>query len=177
MPGVFAIRQGRETIQIKMSEVKSIKAKLWLSIDANIEDLNDFELSPSFYQNTLGEEEEYLPERLKWINPSSEENQSDYDLFTPPIIYIHNGELTTRLPEKEEVEEKMEPFGLSLIGVSSADYPLRLKSWVGQTPYFEDLGFGGDTKTKSVRNRIEVGKPYKEFWTVSRASLALKFVM
>ena len=161
MPGVFAIRQGRETIQIKMSEVKSIKAKLWLSIDANIEDLNDFELSPSFYQNTLGEEEEYLPERLKWINPSSEENQSDYDLFTPPIIYIHNGELTTRLPEKEEVEEKMEPFGLSLIGVSSADYPLRLKSWVGQTPYFEDLGFGGDTETKSVRNRIEVGKPYK----------------
>ena len=28
----------------------------------------------------------------------------------------------------------MEPFGLSLTGVYSADYPLRLKSWVGQTP-------------------------------------------
>ena len=113
--GVFAVRQGKETIQIKLSEVKTIKAKTWLSIDADIEDLNDFELSPSFYQNTKAEEgEEYSPERLKWINPRSEENQSDYDLFTPPIIFIHNGELTTRLPEKEEIEEKMEPFGLIL---------------------------------------------------------------
>lgn len=162
-PGVFAVRQGKETIQIKLSEVKTIKAKTWLSIDADIEDLNDFELSPSFYQNTKAEEgEEYSPERLKWINPRSEENQSDYDLFTPPIIFIHNGELTTRLPEKEEIEEKMEPFGLSLTGVYSADYPLRLKSWVGQTPYFEDFGFDGDTKTAPVRNRIELGKPYKK---------------
>ena len=28
----------------------------------------------------------------------------------PTDIFIHNGELTTRLPEKEEIEEKMEPL-------------------------------------------------------------------
>ena len=47
-PGVFAIRQGRETVQIKLSEVKTIKAKLWLSIGADIDDLNDMDLFPSF---------------------------------------------------------------------------------------------------------------------------------
>ena len=32
---------GKRNYQIKLSEVKTIKAKTWLSIDADIEDLND----------------------------------------------------------------------------------------------------------------------------------------
>lgn len=162
LPGVFSIRQNKETIQIKLSDVVGIRGKLWLKIDANLKTLNDEDLTVSFYQKTTrAQTEAHLPERLKWINSGTEENQSAYDLFTPPIIYIHNGELTTRLPEKEVKEEKIEPFGLSLVGVTKAEYPLRLKSWVGNTPYFEDLATIEDGTGKIIRNRIEVGKPHK----------------
>jgi hypothetical protein len=162
LPGVFSIRQNKETIQIKLSDVVGIRGKLWLKIDANLKTLNDEDLTVSFYQKTThSQTEAHLPERLKWINSGTEENQSAYDLFTPPIIYIHNGELTTRLPEKEVKEEKIEPFGLSLVGVTKAEYPLRLKSWVGNTPYFEDLATIEDGTGKIIRNRIEVGKPHK----------------
>lgn len=162
LPGVFSIRQNKETIQVKLSDVVGIRGKLWLYIDANLKTLNDEDLTVSFYQKTThSQTEAHLPERLKWINSGTEENQSAYDLFTPPIIYIHNGELTTRLPEKEVKEEKIEPFGLSLVGVTKAEYPLRLKSWVGNTPYFEDLATIEDGTGKIIRNRIEVGKPHK----------------
>ena len=162
LPGVFSIRQNKETIQVKLSDVVGIRGKLWLKIDANLKTLNDEDLTVSFYQKTTNAQTEaHLPERLKWINSGTEENQSAYDLFTPPIIYIHNGELTTRLPEKEVKEEKIEPFGLSLVGVTKAEYPLRLKSWVGNTPYFEDLATIEDGTGKIIRNRIEVGKPHK----------------
>ena len=162
MPGVFSIRQNKETIQVKLSDVVGIRGKLWLYIDANLKTLNDEDLTVSFYQKTThSQTEAHLPERLKWINSGTEENQSAYDLFTPPIIYIHNGELTTRLPEKEVEEEKIEPFGLSLVGVTKSEYPLRLKSWVGNTPYFEDLATIEDGTGKIIRNRIEVGKPHK----------------
>ena len=114
LPGVFSIRQNKETIQVKLSDVVGIRGKLWLNIDASLKTLNDEDLTVSFYQKTTrAQTEAHLPERLKWINSGTEENQSAYDLFTPPIIYIHNGELTTRLPEKEVEEEKIEPFGLS----------------------------------------------------------------
>ena len=47
------------------------------------------------------------------------------------------------------------------MGVTKAEYPLRLKSWVGSTPYFEDLATIEDGTGKIIRNRIEVGKPHK----------------
>jgi hypothetical protein len=81
-------------------------------------------------------------------------------MFTPPIIFIHDGQLTTKLPEKEKEAEEIEPFGLSLVEVTKAEYPFRLKSWVGQTPYFEDLTVT-EASGAGVRNRIEVGKSYK----------------
>ena len=31
-------------------------------------------------------------DKFKWTNPSTDENSTPYDLFTPPIIYIHNGD-------------------------------------------------------------------------------------
>ena len=95
------------------------------------------------------------------VEPRNDGNISTYDLFTPPIIYIHNGELTAKLPEAQAVEEVTEPFGVSLIGITKMKYPLRLISWVGQTPYFDDLQTTDDQTKKVVRNRIEVGKPYK----------------
>ena len=59
-----------------------------------------------------------------------------YDMFTPPIIFIR-GQLTTKLPEKEEAEE-IEPFGLSLVEVTDR-ISIQAWDWFGQTPYFEDL--------------------------------------
>ena len=117
----------------------------------------------SFYQRTLPDEPIITEiDKLKWTNPVSDENSTPYDLFTPPIIYIHNGDLTTRLPEKEIKTEKLEPFGLTLTKVSKSEYPLILKSWVGETPYFEDLMANGSSNLgKVVRNRVELGKAYK----------------
>lgn len=161
-PGGFSIRKGRETLQVKFSDVTNLRGRLLMSVDATLEALNDKNYAISFYQRIGGKDpDEYSSKRLKWINPTTEENQSEYDLFTPPIIYIHDGELTTRLPEKEVEEEKLEPFGFSLLEVIKAEYPLRLKSWVGETPYFEDLAADELGTGKVIRNRIEVGKPYK----------------
>ena len=117
----------------------------------------------SFYQRTLNDQYSFGEvDKFKWTNPSTDENSTPYDLFTPPIIYIHNGDLTTRLPEKEVKAEELEPFGLTLTKVSKSEYPLILKSWVGETPYFEDLMSNGSlTLGKAVRNRVELGKPYK----------------
>ena len=38
-------------------------------------------------------------------------NTSIYDLFTPPIIYLVDGELTTSLPEIPQEVEKEESLG------------------------------------------------------------------
>ena len=162
LPGVFTVRQGNDTLQVKLSEVKRVKGKLWLAIDTDLDSLNDPQFTLSFYQKSTSDSiEQNLPERQKWLSPNTDENETVYDLFTPPIIYIHNGELTTRLPEKEVVEEKLEPFGLTLVEVIKTAYPLRLKSWVGNTPYFEDHANLGEGDGEIIRNRVEVGKTYK----------------
>ena len=162
LPGVFTVRQGNDTLQIKLSEIKLTKGKLWLAIDTDLDTLNDPESVVSFYQKSTSDPmDQNLPERQKWLSPNTDENETVYDLFTPPIIYIHNGELTTRLPEKEVVEEKLEPFGLTLVDVIKTAYPLRLKSWVGNTPYFEDRANIGEGDGEITRNRVEVGKTYK----------------
>ena len=57
----------------------------------------------------------------------SDKNQTIYDMFIPPDHLIHDGQLTTKLPEKEKEEEEIEPFGLSLVNVTKAEYPLDLK--------------------------------------------------
>ena len=41
LPGVFSIRQNKETIQVKLSDVVGIRGKLWLNIDASLKTLND----------------------------------------------------------------------------------------------------------------------------------------
>ena len=161
-PGFFAIRQGKNTLQIKISDILKIKGKLWLSIDAELDDLNDKKNTPSFYQKTIvTQPDKFIQEKVKWLSPGNDGNISTYDLFTPPIIYIHDGELTAKLPEAQTEDDVAEPFGITLIGITKMKYPLRLISWVGQTPYFDDLQTTDDQTEKVVRNRIEVGKPYK----------------
>ena len=73
-----------------------------------------------------------------------------------------NGELTTSLPEKPKEEEKEEEFGLSLDLFEKEKFRLKLSSWIGKTPYFEDLLTKISPNSNiNVKNRIEVKIPYK----------------
>ena len=70
----------------------------------------------------------------KWTRSNSDQNHSGYDLFTPPVIYVHEGMLTTRLPESKEEEAPPESFGLIFKAANRKSYPYRLCSWIGGTP-------------------------------------------
>ena len=101
-------------------------------------------------------------ERSRWTNNSTEENSSIYDLFTPPIIYLVDGALSTTLPKAPQEKIKEEPFGLSLISFIKEKYRFKMGGWIGETPYFEDLQKKVSLNSKvNIRNRIEVNIPYK----------------
>ena len=161
--GIIALRDGKKVFNIQYNEILRITGTLWLLTDIDSKTIKNNQNQISFYQRTLPDENFFTEiDKLKWTNPTSDENSTPYDLFTPPIIYIHDGDLTTRLPEKEVKTEVLEPFGLTLTKVSKSEYPLILKSWVGETPYFEDLMSNGSSNLgKVVRNRVELGKAYK----------------
>ena len=160
-PNILSLRSGKETFQVRFVDIKRIRGNLHLNINTDLKTINNLEYNISFYQKSQSTHDIIsTPEKTKWTNGLADKNQTIYDMFTPPIIFIHDGQLTTKLPEKEKEAEEIEPFGLSLIEVSKAEYPLRLKSWVGQTPYFEDLTTK-EASGNAVRNRIEVGKTYK----------------
>ena len=161
--GIIALRDGKKVFNIQYNEILRITGTLWLLTDIDSKTIKNNQNQTSFYQRTLPDENFFTEiDKLKWTNPTSDENSTPYDLFTPPIIYIHDGDLTTRLPEKEVKTEVLEPFGLTLTKVSKSEYPLILKSWVGETPYFEDLMSNGSSNLgKVVRNRVELGKAYK----------------
>jgi hypothetical protein len=161
--GSISLRKGKEVSNINYDDILRISGPLWLLTSLDSKTIKNDQNQISFYQRTLNDQVSFGEvDKFKWTNPSTDENSTPYDLFTPPIIYIHNGDLTTRLPEKEVEAEELEPFGLTLIKVSKSEYPLILKSWVGETPYFEDLMSNGSlTPGKTVRNRVELGKPYK----------------
>lgn len=161
--GSISLRNGKEVSNIKYDDILRISGPLWLLTSIDSKTLKNDQNQLSFYQRTLNDQYSFGEvDKFKWTNPSTDENSTPYDLFTPPIIYIHNGDLTTRLPEKEVKAEELEPFGLTLTKVTKSEYPLILKSWVGETPYFEDLMSNGSlTLGKAVRNRVELGKPYK----------------
>jgi hypothetical protein len=158
-PTILSLRNGRETSQIRFADIKRVKGILYLNINTDIKILNNLEYNISFYQKSQFSNNTSF-DKIKWTSGLSDKNQTIYDMFTPPIIFIHDGQLTTKLPEKEKVAEEIEPFGLSLVEVTKAEYPFRLKSWVGQTPYFEDLTVT-ESSGAGVRNRIEVGKTYR----------------
>ena len=174
-PTILALRNGRETSQIRFADIKRIKGPLYLNINADVKTLNNLEYNISFYQKAQFSDNTMF-DKIKWTSGLSDKNQTIYDMFTPPIIFIHDGQLTTKLPEKEKESEEIEPFGLSLVEVTKAEYPFRLKSWVGQTPYFEDLTVT-ESSGAGVRNRIEVGKSYKRTLTGSPVNPVSKFVI
>ena len=75
-----------------------------------IEEFDPDERYVSLYQGLKAVETEgnqTKVDRVRWTKPSEESDDSIYDLFTPPIIYLVDGNLTTKLPEK--VVETMAP--------------------------------------------------------------------
>lgn len=101
-------------------------------------------------------------DRVRWFNSSSDSNSTIYDLFTPPIIYLVDGILSTTLPTIETKNEQQEPFGISLVKFEKKKYRFRISSWIGQTPYFDDLHTKFSSNSdRYVKNRIELKVPYK----------------
>lgn len=100
----------------------------------------------------------------KWVEASSpEEGEPSYDLFTPPVLYVVNGRLETSLPEEAKSEIPPEEFGLRLVVFEKVPYRFRIRSWIGETPYLEDLLHEFPVGTgRYVRNRLQVKVPYKE---------------
>jgi hypothetical protein len=116
---------------------------------------------PFFYQR--GEIASFTSKNRKrptWGQIESEKNSTIYELFTPPLIYIIDNELTTTLPEAPIEEEEKEPFGASVVSFSEKPYRFRLVSWIGNSPFIEDTmlteKFG-----RTIRNRLEVNNSYK----------------
>lgn len=159
----LAVRVGRETQLIPYSKIVSIFGLQKLNL-GDLGGINLAELEISFYQRQLIEQEaaESFSSKQKWVKKIIDQNTSGYDLFTPPVIYVHEGKLTTRLPDKKAIEQPKEPFGLHFTEAIKQKYPLRLSSWIGQTPYFEDLDtLESKTSNRPVRNRIEIKTIYK----------------
>lgn len=160
----LSIRQQRDTIFIPVKKIDKINTQQRIKIAESLSNLDWDNHEISLFQrlNLESSNDELLPGKPKWTGANPDSNSTKYDLFTPPIIYLDDGKLTTRLPEKEKPQELKEPFGLKLVSANKAPYFLKLASWVGNVPYFEDKKSRlSENSTKFTRNRLEVGKFYK----------------
>ncbi len=161
-PVVLKTSNGNENILI--SDIDLIVGESSVLPSEDIKSISKSNKIWSTYQRTYSESSLHtIKERPKWTHKKADSNSSDYDLFTPPIIYIHEGKLTTRIPSKEEAKEDIEPFGLELISALKTPYPLLLVGWVGDVPYFQlkedSLNMSGG---KITRNRIVPQTRYKK---------------
>ncbi len=160
----LTVSRNRKTINISLATVESVKSdhKILFS-SPNGFDLQNFSLS--FYQrkNTYNQHPQNF-ERPTWKQKKLDENETNYDLFTPPVIYLVDGKLSTNIPQEPILKQANdEEFGMELIRFSNEPYPYKLVSWIGETPYFEDTQTRQSPNSSSfVRNRLEVGIPYKK---------------
>jgi hypothetical protein len=160
----LSLSKDRKIINISFAEIDGIKSdhKVLFKTPKDI-DLQDFRLS--FYQSKDIELSYFeIPERPQWEKKSLDNNETKYDLFTPPVIYLVDGKLSNIIPEESLVtQESEEKFGMELIRFSNEPYPYKLVSWIGEIPYFEDTQTRKSSVSRSfVRNRLEVGIPYKK---------------
>ena len=116
--------------------------------------------TPHFYQRLNNESPVILNKRPEWMEIPADENETIYDLFTPPLIYLIDNKLTTSLPDAPIEEKEKEPFGVSLISFEKIPYRFRLSSWIGNSPYVEDMKLTKEFG-RTTRNRLEVNKSYR----------------
>ena len=146
------------------------KPKYFLEKDADIRKL--IKSPVSFFQHKQRKlYTELTPKITQWRQLNRDSNESIYDLFTPPLIYIIDGKLTTTLPEAE-VEEEKEKFGATLLSFERKSYRFRLSSWIGNNPYLEDT-YLSEKFGIPVRKRLEVNKSYKLVQSPKRGQSSL----
>ena len=107
-----------------------------LDNDVKLSDLES--RSPMFYQRIQSSNVISSFKPKVWKNPDLDNNKTFYDVFTPPLIYLVNNKLTTSLPTVESQEPPEEPFGAKMVEFKYLPYRFVLKSWIANTPYFED---------------------------------------
>jgi hypothetical protein len=146
------------------------KPKYFLEKDADIRKLIKSPIS-FFQHNQRKSYTESTPKPTEWRQLNRDSNESIYDLFTPPLIYIIDGKLTTTLPEAE-VEEEKEKFGATLLSFEKKPYRFRLSSWIGNNPYLEDT-YLSEKFGIPVRKRLEVNKSYKLLQSPKRGQSSL----
>ena len=160
---LLAIDTDEGVLNINLGKIAFIRGEQTLILDKPFGNFDPSDCIISTYQS----KNQFLndanrTERSRWTSNPTEENSSIYDLFTPPIIYLVDGTLSTTLPKAPEEQKQEEPLGLSLISFNKEKYRFKMSGWIGQTPYFEDLQRKVRlTSVQNVRNRIEINIPYK----------------
>jgi hypothetical protein len=159
----LAIQTEKGVKNLNFKEIGFIRGEQKLILNKPVGDIEPSNCRISVYQSQA----QFLSdsnrtERSRWTSSVTDENSSIYDLFTPPIIYLVDGALSTALPKPPEEIKEEEPFGLSLISFDKEVYRFKMSGWIGKTPYFEDLQTKVSLNSpKNVRNRVEINKPYK----------------
>jgi hypothetical protein len=160
----FITDDGR--VPIPLSQISSIQGDRQFIFDKPIEEFDPEERYISLYQGLETEETEgnqTMVDRVRWTKPAEESDDSIYDLFTPPIIYLVDGNLTTKLPEKiVQTTEKIEDFGLILEGIEKKPYRFKMSGWIGEVPIFDDQATDVVQRRQNRRIRMEKGVPYRE---------------
>lgn len=163
-PLEIASKQGRASIPL--NEVSYILGERLYVFGEEIDELYSEEWNVSLHQafaEKKDDENETKTERVRWTKTDDDTGDSIYDLFTPPIIYLIDGNLTTSLPEKVEVlEEKTEEFGLSLQSFDKKAYRFRMRGFTNKFPFFEDLDLRVKENRLNPRTRMELNTAYQD---------------
>tara|TARA_B100001094_G_scaffold189689_1_gene183789 strand:- start:2950 stop:4260 length:1311 start_codon:yes stop_codon:yes gene_type:complete len=165
--GFLSLRTKEGEQDIRIAELEQLWGSTGLTIssdnDNEEESDGDFELATYQTRGGLSLKSDWS-NGGKWVESSSpKEGEPSYDLFTPPVLYVVNGRLETSLPEEAKREKPPEEFGLRLVAFEKVPYRFRIRSWIGETPYLEDLRHEFPAGTgRYVRNRLQVRVPYKE---------------
>jgi hypothetical protein len=160
----FITDDGR--VPIPLSQISSIQGNRQFIFDELLEEFDPDERYISLYQG-LGTDEtegnQTKVDRVRWTKPTEELDDSIYDLFTPPIIYLVDGNLTTKLPERVvNITVKIEDFGLLLESIEKKPYRFKMSGWIGGVPIFDDQAPDVAQRRQNRRIRMEKGVPYRE---------------
>jgi hypothetical protein len=165
--GFLSLRTEDGDQDVRIAELEQLWGSTMLTIatENDNDEESEGDLALVTYQKRGGFAEKSEPASGgKWVEASSpKDGEPSYDLFTPPVLYVVNGRLETSLPEEAKPEKPPESFGLRLVVFEKVPYRFRIRSWIGETPYLEDLRHEFPVGTgRYVRNRLQVRVPYKE---------------
>ena len=162
-PLEIANEEGRGRATIAFSQINYISGERLIAFDDPIEEFDSEEWRISLHQPLHAEKVDHnqtKTDRVRWTKPLDESGDSIYDLFTPPIIYLIDGNLTTSVPEKVEVR-KTEEFGLSLQSFQKKPYRFKMRGFSNTAPSFEDLDPTIKDRRLNPQTRMELNVPYR----------------